>query len=99
MGRNVQRADALGAADLMGAEAHEIHAQLCGGAGHFQKALYRIGVKKGAAFALFQHAGNVGEGEDAARFVIHQHDAHQHRVLAEGGFHLRGGHVTRLVGL
>ena len=96
---DVQSADALGTADFVGAEAHQIHTPRGGCAGDFQKALHRVAMQQCAALSLAQQRRRLLYGEDAAGLVVHQHHTHKDGVLAQGGSHLLCRYVTGAVGL
>ncbi len=96
---NIQRPNALGAADLVGGKAHHVHAQRLGIAGHLHEALHRVGMQQGAAMALLQKPGDLRHGEHAAGLVVHQHDADHRRVLPQRLTHLSGGDMAGLIGL
>ena len=81
----------------MGGQAHQVHTPAHRVAGDLQKALHRIAVQQGAAVFLPQQAGHLLHREDAAGFVVHQHHAHQHRVLPQGLGHLLRRHMAGFV--
>ena len=93
----IQSAGALGPADLVGGQAHQIHPPAHRIAGDLQKALHRIAVQQGPAVFLPQQAGHLLHREDAAGFVVHQHHAHQHRVLPQGLGYLLRRHMAGFV--
>ena len=81
---DVQGADALGAADLVGGDGDEIRPQGSGGEGDLQKALDGVGVQQGLGVLRRQAPGDVGDGVDISQFVIHQHAGHQRRIRPDG---------------
>ena len=93
----IQSAGAFWPADLVGGQAHQIHPPAHRIAGDLQKALHRIAVQQGAAVFLPQQAGHLLHREDAARLIVYQHHAHQHRVLPQGLGHLLRRHMAGFV--
>ena len=86
---NVQRADALGAADLVGGDGDEVRSQAFGGEGHLQKPLDRIGVEEGVPAS--EQGGHLLHRVAGAGLVIHQHHGHQGGVRPQGLRHLACG--------
>ena len=84
-GTDIQRADALGPADLVGGDGEEVRSQRFGGAGDLQKALDRVGVQQGLGVLRRQAPGDLSDGIDVSQLVVHQHAGHQRRVLPDGG--------------
>ena len=64
----IQSAGALGPADLVGGQAHQIHPPTYRIAGDLQKALHRIAVQQGAAASLLQQAGDLLPPGRCSRF-------------------------------
>ena len=96
---HIQRADALGTADLMGGKAHHIHPQHFGVAGHLHEPLHRIGMQQGAAAAFFQQPRGLRHRKHASGLVVYQHHADHRRVIPEGLPHLLHRNMAGLVGL
>ena len=93
------RAHALGAAQLVGGQAHHIHAPDLRLTGNLQKALHRVAVQQGAGFSVTQELSRLRHGEDAAGLVVHQHHGHQHCVVPQGARHLFHSDVAGAVRL
>ena len=85
---DVQRADPLGSAQLVGGQAHHIHAPAFRVAVYLHEALHRVAVQQGGGVLLPQQRRRLPYREHAARLVVHQHHGHQRRVLPQGGGHL-----------
>ena len=81
----------------MGGQAHQVHTPACRIAGDLQKALDGIAVEQGPAFFLPQQPGRFLHRKHAARLVVYQHHAYQHRVLPQGVRHLLHGDLARFV--
>ncbi|GBD12464.1 hypothetical protein HRbin24_00471 [bacterium HR24] len=77
---DVERAHALGAVELVGADGHHIYAQ----AVHVQvedaHRLHGIGVEDGAGVARLDDACRFGHGLDGPYLVVDVHDGHQHGI-------------------
>ena len=106
-GTDVQRADALGAADLVGGDGDEVRSQALGGKGDFQKALDGVGVQQCLGIAGREPCGDLGDGVDVAQFVVDHHAGDHRRVRPDGGENLLrrdvtigvGGHIGHFVAL
>ena len=66
----IQSADALGGAELMPADGDEVGTQCIRAERELQKGLHRVGVQQRAGLFLLQKPRDLGNGEDAARFVV-----------------------------
>ena len=84
-GTDVQSADALGPADLVGGDGEEVRPQRFCGAWDLQKALDRVGVQQRLWVLHRQAPGDLSDGIDVSQLVVHQHAGHQRRVLPDGG--------------
>ena len=104
---DIQRAHALGAADLVAGDGDEVGPQGLGGEGHLQKALDGVGVQQRLGVFRRQAPGDAGDGVDVSQFVVHHHDGYQGRVRPDGGEHLLrrdaapsvGGEIRHLIAL
>ncbi len=83
---DVQRAGALGPPHLVGGDDRVVRAQSSGRKGDLQKALDRVGVEQGRPVP--EQGGDLLHREPCAGLVVHQHHAHQGRVLPQGRSHL-----------
>ena len=64
-----------------------------------QKGLHRVGVQQRAGLFLLQKPRDLGNGEDAARFVVDEHHRDERGVLTQRVFNLRDGNIAVFVGL
>ena len=99
-GTDVQSTDALGAADLVGGQADQIHAPAPAGAqGTFRKPCTASQWSSARLPRSFSSRAISATGKTTPRLVVHQHHGHQYRVLPQGLRHLFGGDMPRAVGL
>ena len=78
---HVQRADALGAVELVAGEAEHVDAELGDVDGQRPDRLHRVGVEQGAL--LVRDARELGDRLDRADHVVGEHDGGKTRVVAE----------------
>ena len=83
----------------MPAHGDEVRAQRVGAERNFQKGLHRVGVQQRAGLFLLQKPRDLGNGEDAARFVVDEHHRDERGVLTQRVFNLRDGNIAVFVGL
>ncbi len=80
---HVERADALGAVDLVAGDAHQVDVHRLDVERDLAGGLGRVGVEEGLLLAA--DLADLGERLDDADLVVHRHDRHDHGLVGDGG--------------
>ena len=92
-----QRADALGAVELVGADGDQVDLHLLDVEGQFPDALHRVAVEEDAL--PLHHRADLGDGLDGSDLVVREHDGNQDGLVGDRVADLLRGHPAVLVDL